>query len=177
VTRPLQILIASSDENFLRRFESACSAMSLSAGVASDGFEALSCLEAGCFDLALLDGGGGAESSGLTGIAADILSHMWRQIEGRANHLVIAYVAHRDSGQLSRGVSVGREVSPRAIDPAFLLENRGIDRLSWSDEAEAVVIGGLLDAFYERENAKIAALECCADPHVIRLSGRRQHLG
>jgi hypothetical protein len=102
----VQILIASSNDRFLRRFQTAFVSCAIGVLVSTDGCEALTRLEFGGIDILLLGGGYPGSSNGLKGIAGDELAHMWRQIEGRANHLVIGYVSKRLRLGVHRGANI-----------------------------------------------------------------------
>jgi hypothetical protein len=147
----IQMLIASSNERFLRRFETAFVSRAIRVSVVTDGYQALTRLEYGGIDMLLLDGGNPGSKIGLKGIAEDELAHMWRQIEGRANHLVIGYVTERSCLDVGRRAKVdvlkssmsmklnelaaivgSSEASdtktPRFfLDSAMVAKNRGVD--------------------------------------------------
>jgi CheY-like chemotaxis protein len=138
----LQILIASSTSGFLDRFGSAFRSVGVNVTTVSDGYEALTQLEQNGFDLLFVDGGELGRAPGLSGITGDELSQMWRQIEGRAAHLVIGYVSDIKMKQEAR--------SGLWSDPADVARNRGIDYHFWNDEEDDSIVSQLVDEIIER---------------------------
>lgn len=138
----LQILIASSTSDFLQRFGLAFRSAGLNVSTVSDGYEALTQLEQSGFDLLLVDGGEFGRAPGLSGITGDELSHMWRQIEGRAAHLVIGCVSNVEMRQVAR--------SRFATNPVEVAQNRGIDHHFWSDEEDDWIVAQLVCELVER---------------------------
>lgn len=173
-------MIASSNHYFLRRFGVACRDAELEVGIASDGYEALTTLEQGGIDLLLVDGGDPGSASGLNGIAGDELSHMWRQIEGRANHLLIGYVSERNI-RLSdrRGVACAppSAASRFFVDPALVVSNRGVDFHFWSDESDDEIIGQLVRGYELVKETKIHAVEGSLDPRISRIADHKKATG
>ena len=189
-----QMLIASSNVQFLHRFETACAVASIPVGIASDGYEALTRLEQGAFDVLLLDGGYPGSKNALKGISADDLAHMWRQIEGRGRRLIIGYVTDRDflepdDGQiidaskasmkekldaLEAIVGHGKRDKPQPsrffLDPAVHAFNRGADHHFWSDQSETDVIRKLVEAVDASKEAVSNAAKGGPDGRVIRLA-------
>ncbi len=196
----IKMLIASSNDSFLRRFQTACAAASISVSIASDGYEALTRLEQGGIDVLLLDGGYPGSKNALKGISGDELAHMWRQIEGRAGHLIIGYVSQLEAFQADRGkiidaskaamtskldglaAIVGREerAEPQPsrffLDPAMHAFNRGVDHHFWSDQADDGVIGELVEAVEASRQAVSKAVESGAEGRVSRLADHKRSM-
>ena len=195
------MLVASSNEPFLRRFQSACAAASISVAVATDGYEALTRLEQGGIDALLVDGGYLGSKNALNGIPGDELAHMWRQIEGRGSHLIIGYVTERDSLEAHDGqiidvskasmtakldglaATVGRagraEPQPSRffLDPAIHALNRGVDHHFWSDQADAEFICEIVEAVAAGREAVSKAVQAGADCRVSRLADHKRSMG
>lgn len=172
-------MIASSNHDFLRRFDVACRHAELKVGIASDGFEALTTLEQGGIDLLLIDGGDPGSASGLNGIAGDELSHMWRQIEGRANHVIIGYVSERnihlsDRGGVACAPPPSSSASRFFVDPALVVSNRGVDFHFWSNESDEEIIGQLVRGYHLAKMTKVRAVEANQDTRIARISDHKK---
>lgn len=183
MSQAVQILIASSDEAFVCSFDVAACAAGFRVAIATDGFEALTTLELGETDLLLIDGGNSHLTSGLTGIAGDELSHMWRQIEGSGNHLIIGYVSSRcvvsdDKNIDSAGTAVkidSRGKRSRFFDdPNYVVVNRGVDLHFWGDEKPGTIVSRLAIEFETRRRVTETAIEDNSDSSVVRLFGRER---
>jgi hypothetical protein len=143
MTDRVSLLIASSIPEFVKRFVSAFSVLDWSINVASDGFEALNYLESGRVDVLFVHGFRADFAAGLSGIAGDELSLMWRQIEGRERKLLVACV----SEGRSEGISVQCRFKLDAEEHAL---NRGIDHHFWIAQTDEAILSELSDAVIQR---------------------------
>ena len=158
------MLIASSTDAFLSRFEFAFADVALRIFKASDGYEALTLLERGHYDLLLLDGGTSGVDSGLEGISSDELSHMWRQIEGRASRLIIGYVSQRGPDDVENAPS------RFGYDPVLVAKNRGADHHFWSEQTDAEIVDALLNEVNKRRQQAAQAISLAMSDKVVPIS-------
>lgn len=197
----LHILIASSNPRFGGRYMMACKQSELAVSLAHDGFEALTRLEQGIIDMLLVDGGFPGSVDGLKGIAGDELAHMWRQIEGRGNHLVIGYVSEREALPADDDSAVDNIVARAArhsvvlarmsgcenpapegrsrffIDPAHVVANRGVDYHFWSDDNEDQVVQKLVQSVRSARAALARQVEVSKDPRISRIGDHKPTTG
>lgn len=160
------ILVAATDADFGDRFRSAFQADDVRVTQATDGYEALALLENGDYDILLYDAGNpSAAESVLRGLAGDELSHMWRQVERRGEHMIIACV----SRSLPDVATAPR--SRFSIDPLIHARNRGADHHFWSDDADETIVRELLASVEHQRSKRVEAIKSAAGGSVLTFPG------
>jgi hypothetical protein len=155
VRSAVRVLVASADLVFAEGFCETFGAYGVFAAHALEGFEALTMLESSRYSILLYDDGySESTESGLTGIRGDELSHMWRQIERRGEHMVIVCVSRRDDSESTL-------VKSRfAINPADHARNRGVDYHFWDDCSNKDIVVSLLEDINVRRQQVREAVVC-----------------